>query len=313
MPAPLQELTNNDAYNFSSLTYPQEVQDNVDHGHYVNFFINVHTASKYLQGSSYTYKGSPRSYTATSATSPGGITPGDNSSSVAGQIQQVTHNRITQAISLYIPDSMNYGQTIEWENASLMGMGVELAKTLGNYGSSKSASDAIGKGIKKNALKSNSGKTSGDISSLLSGLTNFAGDAGAAFGFAMNPQLLVLFRGIGFRSFQYEFYFTPKNAAEAESVRNIIKAFRFHSHPETMLGYGAFYIAPSTFDIEFMHKGSLNKNIHKVKTCVLKHYDVDYAPFGWSTYTDGMPIQTRLTLQFQETEIITKEQIEEGF
>ena len=46
---------------------------------------------------------------------------------------------------------------------------------------------------------------------------------------------------------------------------------------------------------------------------MLLKYDIDYAPFGWATYTDGMPVQTRLSLQFQETQIVTKQDIEKGY
>ena len=191
-----------------------------------------------------------------------------------------------------------------------MELGQKLAKSIAGGGGSKAAADGVGQGGRLNSLRNVAGMLTG---STAGNIADMGADVAGAFGFAINPQLLVLFRGIDFRSFQYEFYFTPKNQKEAQAVRDIVKTFRFHAHPELMLGQGVFYIAPSTFDIEFMHKGALNENIHKVKTCVLKNYNVDYAPFGWATYTDGMPVQTRLTLQFQEVEIITKEQIEKGY
>ena len=62
-----------------------------------------------------------------------------------------------------------------------------------------------------------------------------------------------------------------------------------------------------------MHRGDRNTNIHQVSTCVLTGYDVDYAPMGWSTHVDGMPIQTRMSLHFTETQVITKQDIEDGF
>jgi hypothetical protein len=123
----------------------------------------------------------------------------------------------------------------------------------------------------------------------------------------------VLFRHIGLRSFTYDFFFTPKSQREAQSIRNIIRAIRHHAHPEAATSMGLYYIAPSTFDIDFMHRGRQNNNIHKVKTCVLTNYTVDYAPYGWSTHVDGMPVQTRLTLTFQEVESVTRQDVIEGY
>jgi len=54
-----------------------------------------------------------------------------------------------------------------------------------------------------------------------------------------------------------------------------------------------------------------NGNPAKVMTindCVLENVNIDYAPNGWAAYNDGYPVQTRLTLQFKETQMITKNQ-----
>jgi Tail-tube assembly protein len=47
--------------------------------------------------------------------------------------------------------------------------------------------------------------------------------------------------------------------------------------------------------------------------CVLKDISVDYAPNGWSSFNDGYPVQTRLNLQFKETDIVTKQDIMPGY
>lgn len=49
--------------------------------------------------------------------------------------------------------------------------------------------------------------------------------------------------------------------------------------------------------------------VFTVKDCVLSNVNVDYAPNGWASYADGYPVQTRLTLQFQEMEMLTKKDV----
>lgn len=308
--APLSELTSGSTpYSTSSICYPIDLQGAV--GHYLNFFINVNVASQYYNGSAYSYGNNQYSVMSNPANGNGGnVIFGTSGNGSGTSLSSLVNQRISQAISLYIPDSMGYGQNIKWENASLYELGNSMVE---GGGTLLSGIDQAFGGKLFNALKSTSGV---DLSGLPGGLSAAFGAINqglGASGWAFNPQLLVLFRGIDFRSFQFDFFFSPRSQEEAESVRNIIQAFRFHSHPELNTAGGIFYGAPATFDIQFMHNGSLNNKIQQVATCVLTGYDVDYAPYGWSTYNDGMPVQTRLTLRFQETEILDKTKILQGY
>jgi hypothetical protein len=49
--------------------------------------------------------------------------------------------------------------------------------------------------------------------------------------------------------------------------------------------------------------------VFEIGDCVLSNVNVDYAPNGWAAYNDGFPIQTRLTLQFKEMDIVTKQKL----
>jgi hypothetical protein len=292
----------NRGYSFSSLKYPDDIEHYFMHGHYINFFVNVQRASHYLKGESYQYNGGQATEifgistgipgTATFSTTDTGYFGEDLTlvGNTQSKLQKLTTQRITQAISLYVPDSMSFTTNIGWDEVSLTGKGKELLET-----AAKSIADKFGAG------------------GLVKSLLTLGEHVGQAAGFALNPELLVLFRGIDRRRFQYDFFFSPKSEREAYAVKNIIKAFRFHAAPEINKDYGVFFVAPSTFDIEFMHRGVRNTNIHQVKTCVLTNYSVDYAPYGWSTHTDGMPVQTRLSLTFEETQLLTKEDVEKGF
>ena len=78
-------------------------------------------------------------------------------------------------------------------------------------------------------------------------------------------------------------------------------------------------VPPSEFDIKFYYNGYVNPNIPPITTCVLKMIDIDYAAVGqWAAYetpsqlrpqlgSTGMPVGIRLSLEFEETEIQTKD------
>jgi hypothetical protein len=136
-------------------------------------------------------------------------------------------------------------------------------------------------------------------------------------GAALNPQLQVLFQGVGFREHQFDFTLTPHSKQEAEEIKKIVKAFKFAAAPEiptnAIFGKGIYFKVPDRFNVKFLYNGQENTNVHKITECVLRNVNVDYAPMGWSTFDDGNPVQTRLTLQFQETEIVDKTRINQGY
>lgn len=72
-----------------------------------------------------------------------------------------------------------------------------------------------------------------------------------AFGKAINPQLQLIYQGLGFRTFTMEFLFTPKTPEEAAQVTAIINTFVYASHPTITGTAGMYFIPPSIFNISF--------------------------------------------------------------
>lgn len=170
-----------------------------------------------------------------------------------------------------------------------------------------------------------------------------------ALGIYVNPQIQLIYKGINLRDFSLNFTFTPKSAQEAQTTKNIIDTFTYYSVPgigSSMLGSqpGQYLTPPQLFKIKFIFLGQngaagsisnvfssalsnlgLNslttsnatdiiKNgkqakVMTVSECVLTSVSVDYAPNGWAAFNDGHPVQTTLSLNFQETEIMTKDKV----
>ena len=142
-------------------------------------------------------------------------------------------------------------------------------------------------------------------------------------GYAINPQVQLLFKAVGLRTFTMDFMFSPKNSDESNEVKRIVQLFRSGAAPGVG-GAGAvqytsdpnssfFFVLPNIFSIQFQRNTSSgtseNSFIQKFKDCVLENVNVDYAPNGFSTFTDGSPTQIRLSLSFKETEIVTRDDI----
>ena len=62
-----------------------------------------------------------------------------------------------------------------------------------------------------------------------------------------------------------------------------------------------------------MYNNGINPNLNRIGACYCTSVDVDYSPDGeWSTFGDGTPVHTKLTVGMVEYRIITKQDIEAG-
>lgn len=134
-------------------------------------------------------------------------------------------------------------------------------------------------------------------------------------GLAVNPQLEMIYNNPSLRSFQFDFVLTPKSQREAFAIDGAIKQLKLYSHPEIPEGtVGRYYIPPAQFEIEFFTSGrNENPFLFKTKKCVLRDITVDYTSVGtFASHVDGSPVQTRLSLGFQETSILSRADIVSG-
>jgi hypothetical protein len=244
------------------------------------------------------------------------------------KLKAITGNRLdlprstqltTDAIALYMPDTLLYSHSQSYDQLSLGG---EIGGQV--LAAGKSAVEAYERGG-LDAVKGSIDKTAvegitqvvgqGVAGSLGSGQTGQA--ILAATGRVINPMLEMVYKSPAFRTFQFDFTFYPRDEREALEVQSILERFRFHQAPELLEDAAGFLVPPSEFDIRFYYGGNLNPNIPGVATCVLTSIDINYAPNGFAAYEvpgengpelgrTGMPVAIQLTLQFQETTYLTK-------
>ena len=214
---------------------------------------------------------------------------------------QRPQKRLQAAIALHIPNQIAARYSVGWGEEDTFALSA-LAK----------GANEIGRSFSNDANLSRSGGVAKDI------LTNMAlekgplgKDLGIAAGLAANPKKEQAFKTVDFRTFTFEYQFSPKSVSEAQNALNIIRAFKYHMHPEYNNSNQFLYIYPSEFDIVYYKGGKENLNIHRHTSCVLTELNVNYSPNGvFSTFPNGMPTQISLTMTFKELMLLTKESIE---
>jgi len=283
-------------YSQNNLQYPRDLTS-ATRGHFIKFSVNEIQPTGYEEGKVYEIKDTFKSVTNSVKSL---FDAKDESATTINLSLKPQKKRIVSTISLYMPDTVNFTQNAGYSNLSIKDVAEEIA------GATSKVASAIPK-IGKFA----SGVISAGVSIVNSKTTKLAL---ATQGLAINPQQQLLFDGIDFRTYQLAFTFTPYSAEEAKTVTEIIKMFRYHAAPQIVTGDGGmFFVPPSTFNIDFLLNGQRNKNISRVAESVIESIDVNYAPSGWSAHSDGAPVQTTLTINFKEIELIDKTLIQQGF
>lgn len=215
--------------------------------------------------------------------------------------------RVATTIVLYMPPEIQTNYAVAWAEENI-GMADRLIQRGGSQTdgwASGIASLAHGLGEKANAWM--------DI--------NLSGALSHDKRMVINNHQEVLFNGVTFRQFNFNFRFTPESEDEAINVDNIIRAFKFYGAPEVLQGWaGRFWIYPAEFDIQYYANGKENLFLNRISTCALTNISVNYTPVGhWSAFRPSQKLQgapsvcTDIALTFIELEIMTKNRILENF
>ncbi len=234
-----------------------------------------------------------------------------------------TTRRISDSIALYLPANVQDNTTATYQDTptGMAGFaaatGMDFIRALENR-DFEAAGKLFAEGGGQFALEATK-RAGAAIAEGLTGSEGIIGMANRLFGQADNPFMEVLFESMAMRQFQYNFNFAPRNREETEDVQKIINLFRFHMAPELQGANSRYLTLPSEFDIHYMYHhsngvGIENDYFNRISTCVLENVSTNYTPGEKvRTFQDGAPTQITMTLQFKETELLTKEKIAMGY
>ena len=369
---------NKDPMDFSTLSYPEDIINDVTNGHYMLFYINVQNKTKFpytravdgvqvaaknitmekkLTNDGYelaTDRVKPIYEFEEEITGGGAIASSHSHGSIgayrspnysdaqtlrqdktkmktgfaASQTMRDATVRIKESIAIYLPPNVqdNYSTKYSGAETALIGF---LAASGGKFLDRMRENDFT---AAAELLKDTAGGAFAEMGKRAAGaMVDIVGAGEGAFelgskifGATTNPYMEVLFGGADLRTFTYNFTFAPRDRKERDEVQKIIHTFRFHQAPELRSNQSMYMGLPAEFDIHYMYQPDTNVDgtvdearenpyYNKIATCVLTSCNVDYTPNGVQSHADGSPVQIKMTLNFLETELITKDHIEAGY
>jgi len=277
-----------DPFNFSTLSYPLNVENNYQNGHYMLFYVNVQDKTKYTYNeesiveipAADTQLGSTKGqsakevryqklleikkkvYKGDNAAGAGGGVSAQETSGGGGKTSSLARkkgvssnfnntHRITDSVAMYLPPSVEDTTTANY-NDSKTGIAGFLVAT----GVAAKGGDAAK--IAKSLVAGTEGILGDMAAKSIGAVAELAGAEGGealvkkAFGEADNPYMEVLFDSMSLRTFTYNFNMAPRNKQEAYEIQRIIQLFRFHMAPELRPGINRYLGLPSQFDIHYM-------------------------------------------------------------
>lgn len=229
------------------------------------------------------------------------------------------------AVSLYMPAGLQVNDNLSYDNVDT-GLGGMLANS---YQNAASSSEFL-----KQVAKDSPQLGDRFISQKLAEASQNKGIVGGAAGQVLinrgevvNPHTQMLFRSPALRQFNFNFKLIPRSKAEAKEIIKIVQFFRLAAYPS--LGPGsaevdaksanakqlnmATYTFPDVFEIKYMSGSRENRNLIKFGRAYLTAINVNYNQSSPTFYEDGMPSEIDLSLTFQETKAISREDIKNGY
>ena len=232
------------------------------------------------------------------------------------------NKQIKYVISLPMPRNITDTTGVQYGEGSLnpieaagLAVGSELLQ--GNIDNLKSAfSSVISKGGRELQDSQNqraiAAALSGTAIGALGGNVNANQVISRASGQILNPNLELLFQGVGLRVFPLQFQFFPRNSQEGTMVMNILRTFKTEMAPSRTSkegnSSGVFIRTPSIFQLTYMKGSKPHPFLNRFLPTVLSDMKINYTASGaHSTFYDGTPTHIRLDLQFKELNPLFKE------
>ncbi len=216
-------------------------------------------------------------------------------------------------ICLPIPPGLSIGDGMSYSSVNLGIIGSIMAETMTQMSKQTSVSGVIGAGV------------GGMVGSVI----NKAGQLNAAaaasilsrkFGYervadtidfnqrqVIAPNTNTTFQNSNVRSYAFTFKLVSRSKKEADSIKKIVNLFRKNMYPE---GKDVVLSYPSVWKIKFYNKeGTENKFLPQIYESYLTSLTATYNASTNIFHEDGSPVETDVSISFQETRALTKTDI----
>ena len=210
------------------------------------------------------------------------------------------------SVILPMPGGIKDAAQYDWGNASMNPLEALAAQTAMAAFTSGDAVSGLLKNVVSDMGATDMTKTAQQL--IAGQISGTGGQLIQRQGAVINPNVELLFGKPQLRSFQFNFNLSPRNAKEAQTVKQIIRLFKQASAPRrTIKGY--FLRTPLVYQLEYINNAY---NLNRFKECAMINFSTDYTPNGnYSTFRDGTMTQYKIAMEFTELDPIFNDDYDE--
>lgn len=225
-------------------------------------------------------------------------------------------------IVVNMPQDINTQFGAQWGGKQFGFLSKQVVKAGGDLaqGNIGGTFDALGK-LVKSAVSSDEAVKAAAAAGIVAGINKIPGVGGnltmndlvqGSSSKILNPNVELMYEGPTLRTLAMNMKLFARTDTEAESIKNIGKAFRKAAVPSSK--NSRFIKVPPLLKVQFM-KGSVdNVNLPMYRRFAITAVQVNYTPDGqYTPYYDGRLPAIDIALELQETKIIFAEDVDQGF
>ena len=222
--------------------------------------------------------------------------------------QRDKNKNLKNIFTFYVPQEYLVGDSANWNDTEL-GMYKGFIDKVTSQGGDSSKISSAAKGALENFSKD---KNAGLILAQTIGEGTPVGDIAAGImrneGLAVNPNLVLMYRGNGIRQYNFMFRMIAQSESEARHIEEIAHEFRAGSYG---LKSGDFLLDyPDQFKFVYMAPGGLvNEYMPLPATLALNSVSMSNNPSSNLFHSGGAPIEVTLSLMFREIQALTRKDI----
>jgi hypothetical protein len=228
-------------------------------------------------------------------------------------------------IILYMPEDISTGYKANWSGKAFSNIAADALATAG----SKDINEAIQNTLQTAETNINQAIPNAMNFAIRKTISKITGEDvspndlfSATRGVILNPNVELLFQGTDLRNLQLNYKLVPRNATEAQKIKNIINVFKRSMLPSFAKSgdirfnnaknvSNNFIRVPDVCKLTFMRGGDRNPDVAQYKMCAITNVEINYTPDGtYATYGDGTMVAYGLSLSFQETKLVFAEEVD---
>jgi hypothetical protein len=221
--------------------------------------------------------------------------------------QRDKNKKLKNVFTFYVPQEYLVGDSASWNDTEL-GMYKGLVDRMTEGGDKSTIANA-----REELNKFKNDPNSALILANTLGEGTIVGTAAEGImrnrGLAINPNLVVMYRGNGIRQFQFMFRMIASSEDEARDIERIAHEFRAGSYGSKNENFLLDY--PDQFKFMYLTPGGMpNQYLPPPATLVLNSVTMSNNPSTNLFHANGAPVEVTLSLMFREIRALNREDIE---